>query len=336
MSKDTDTGSMREARMAAKKLVRKGETTYQQALDMVAREQGHRNWSAFVRSERGDDTAERPARTRSVGRRREIDEVETLILEDAATNRKVTPWMPVWAMAPGSAFLGIVMFSAVFAPLSMIFALAAALIVAVAGAAARRSGDGLVDIRHAIRKWVTPLSSIVWVIGALLVVGTIALGVTGTLTGPGLLEGTWPVYVYVSGVTGYYVSTRSHRAMTLACPESVRPERMPDLTIAATEAIISKRTGAVVRMTTYLALGLSFTGLAGMAYAIIDMFIHKGVDMQIVGWSFGLVMTGVLIAMVLAPGMGLDQGTREIRVEDASRRAARARRFLRAGTSPAR
>lgn len=333
MSKDTDTGPVRDARMAAKKLVHKGETTYQQALDIVARDHGHRNWSAFIRAETGTTGTPGTRSNGSTGRRRTVDNVETYILEDTARNRKITPWLPLWTQAPGSAFLSIMLYSAaLFGGKSMMVAGAAAAIVALVALVARFSDNGLMRPRHAIRKWVTPLAFCTWMVGASLIIGMLVVDGVGRLGIDGLVFGQpWPVRIYMAGLFGYYVSTRAHRAMTLARPESVKPERLPDATIPATEAYVSKRTGAVIRITTYIGLGLAFLGLAGMGYTIVDMLIHRAVDMTLAGRSLGLVMAGVFLSMMFSLGMGLDRENREFHVEDASKRAARAKRFLAAG-----
>jgi hypothetical protein len=334
MSKDTDTGSVREARMAAKKLVRKGETTHQQALDIVAREKGHRNWSAFLRSEAGMPEAARPSQQAgSRSRRRAVDVAETTILEDAASTRRRTPWMPLWMLPPASAFMNVTLYSvAILGGAGLVMGIVAASLVVVATIAGGISRDGQIRARQALRTWVTPVALGTWMIGMALVVAALLRHGLFRGAADGLIDASSPsAMVYGSGLVAYYASTRAHRAMTLTNPESVRPQRLPDREIPASEAILPAKAGIAIRTGAYVGLGLAFLGLGGVTWAIVDMFIQHGLDMDLAEKSFGMIMAGVLVATVFAFGVDLDRPSRAFQVEDESRRAARAKRFLMAG-----
>lgn len=334
MSKVTDTGSVRDARMAAKKLVRKGETTYQQALDVIARENGHTNWSAFLRSETGvPASGHMPKQTSPRNHRRTVDIVETEILESAASTKKMVPWVPLWILPPASAFLNVTLYSvAILGGAGLLMGVVASSLVILAYIAGRMSEDGQLRARHALRRWVTPLAFGTWMTGLALVVIALLRGGLADGIVKGLLDPTSPsVMTYGAGLVAYYASTRAHRAMTLANPESVRPERLPDQRIPASEAMLPPKAGMAIRFGTYAGIGLAFLGLAGMAWTIVDMFIQHEVNTGLVAKSLGFVMAGVLVAMVFAFGMDMDRPNSAFQVEDESRRAARAKRFLSAG-----
>lgn len=338
MTHASEPASVRDARMAAKKMSREGAATYQQALDAVARERGHRNWSDLLRAEAPRDPGAIPKGGAAPTRKRAMDIAETQVLEDATSRHSLRSHLPTTLSEPLSAAANIWIFSVALVGWHTLTAAAVAfLLVAMAGFAARHSAGGLVRVRHAIREKVVPAFMVVMGIGiaallyALLTKGLTAIVDTTSFT-PGGWRTTWdhpwmPV-VYMVGLTGYYTSTRMHRAMVLARPDTVRPERMGDVHVPAAPAIASPAVARLLRTATYGGLATSFAGLAGLAWTVVGVIGDGGVDMPLLGTSLGLITVGAVVAAISSFGMDADKPIPARRIEDPSRRAARARRFL--------
>jgi len=332
MNKDDESGVLRRARMDAKKMARQGEMTHQQALDHVARESGHANWSDMLRMERPDGNPDETS-VRRTGRPRKyaMDVLETEILEQAASRKRFTPWMPIPLANPLSAAGNVMVFTTIVAGLgSFMLAAIALMAVAVASLAAQQSATGLIDLRRFIRLWMVPASMLAWIVGGIMMViafskyGATALGGDWPMRGPA----PWAVGVYSLGALSYYVSTRSHRAMTLAAPDTVKPSRMPDRRIPASGPVASPAVAWTFRIVTYSALGISILGLAGVIWAMIAMFVQRDLDMDLVGVSVSMVIGGGITAALASLGIDLHKPSKGFVIEDSSRRAARARRFL--------
>lgn len=333
MSKDEETGIVRQARIDAKKMARQGELTHQQALDQVARDRGHANWSGLLRSERPQDAGgEDSVRKAGNPRKRSMDVLETEILEQAASRKRFTPWMPIPLSDPLSAGGNVMVFTMMISGFGSFALSAIALgVVACASLAAHQSGTGLIDLRRFVRLWVVPASMMTWIAGGVMMV--LALSKYGTAT----LGGDWPIAmgpapwattIYSIGVLGYYASTRSHNAMTLAAPATVKPSRMPDRYVPASGPIASPAVAWTFRFAAYTALGVSILGLVGVIWAMIAMFIQRDLDMHLVTVSVSMVIGGGITAALASLGSDLHKPSKGFVIEDSSRRAARARRFL--------
>lgn len=338
MSKDLDTGSVRQARMEAKKLARKGAHTHQQALDQIARDRGHRNWSAFLSSEgqggvRG--AVSEPRKPRVASSRDLEEETETRYLEEAADLRqdlpswplRLTPvlggawWLFLLLMWASSTIPSIVAFAAYFA------------LTLGAGAIAGRSGDGFLQVRRRISSAGTVLGIGILVVAA----GLYAYGVAyyghyhvlggafrHTLFEHGSLA-------YVVGVTTLITSHRMHRAMAVAVPDSVRPASREDLIIEEGEAVEYPRLMNVLIVAMFGGTGLAGLGAAGMIGMAIVLLVTHEMHMTAFGIAIGALFAGVAITMAAVLWLlYLDRkGGRPMQA--ARHRASRARRLLQAG-----
>jgi len=338
MSKDLDTGSVREARMEAKKLARKGVHTHQQALDHVARDRGHRNWSAFLSSEgqggvRGGSPEPRKPR---VATDRDLqEEAETRYLEDAADLRQDMPsWSPRLASALGGAwwlFLLLMFTSNVTQGLA---AFASYFVLTLgAAAAAGRSGDGLLQVRRRISSVGTVLGIAALVLAAgLYAYGLLYYGhhhVLGTAFSHPLFD--HGSLAYVVGLTTLITSHRMHRAMTVAVPDSVRPASREDLVVEESEPVDRPRLAKALALALFGGTGLAGLGTAGMIGLAGVLLVTHEMHMTAFGVAIGVLFAGLAIAM---PAMMWllylgSSGTRPMQA--ARHRAARARRLLQAG-----
>lgn len=338
MSKDLDTGSVREARMEAKKLARKGAHTHQQALDQIARDRGHRNWSAFLSSEgqggiRGAPATERKPR---VATSRDLEEeTETRYLEDAVDLREDWPRWPVRLLTSlGGAWWLLMLLLWIPMPVATgtAFVVYFALTLG-AGTIAGHTGDGLLEIRRRI----STAGTIVGIASLVAAAGLYAWGllyyghhhVLGAAFSHPLFNHAG--IAYVVGVTTLITSHRMHRAMAVAVPGSVRPTSRENLVIEESEPMKRPRLVKALAIALFGGTGLAGLGAAGMIGLAGVLLVTHEMHMTAFGVAIGVLFAGVAIAMAAVMGV-LYLGSSHARPMQAARhRASRARRLLQAG-----
>jgi len=336
MSKDLDTGSVREARMEAKKLARKGAHTHQQALDHVARDRGHRNWSAFLSSEgqggtRGARTDERKPRLATS--RDLVEATETGFLEDAADLRHEHPSWPLRLVTVlGGAGWLVMMLQWVPHLVSGIVAMSAYLaLTLLAGKVAETSPDGLMSVRRSIR-------SIGSAAGVILIATACAITAWGfayyghhDALGHGIRH---PLFeqaglAYTVGVTALITARRMHRVMTIAVPDSVRPSSREDVVMYVDEPVVERpRVRAALVAGMLGGTAIAAAGAVALIGTAVAMFITHEMSMTALDLSIGGLGAGVVIAMAaMSIFMLVDNGRPPV-VSAARPRASRARRLL--------
>lgn len=329
--KDRNNGeSVRQARILAKKTARAGAMSHQQALDQVAREKGHANWSAFLRSERPDDSG------RSVGDPPKpkgatiMQVVETGILERAASDAKVFPrWsirlIPAIA-AVIYATLGTVL--ADWGDRSVVIGIVAGLIVLVLGLLADGGGRSIAIRTHLHRTGVFVGMPAMIIGAAILVVMTSrhGFGILLPENRDAMTEAGGAVLGIGSVIRA--VGMYGHRAMVLAAPETVRPASEGPTYFDATPARASRRAAkaSMIAVATFFAIMLVAVGF--MMRELYDLTVTGAMDPDRMSTAITVATAAGFLALLVSPILDLARARPAMIVQDAHTRAARARRFL--------
>lgn len=341
MSKETKTGSVREARMEAKKLAREGVHGHQQALDQVARDRGHRNWSAFLASEgqggvRG--ASEHATKPRMATARDVDDHTETVYLEDAAELRNDHPRWPLrLTTVLGGAFWMLMLLQWPVTYVECISAMCLYFTVTlIAGRIAETREDGFIVARRRIQNWGIAIGLSLVAIGAVLFAyGLYYYGQHDALGG-GVRH---PLFehaglAYTVGITALITSQRVHRIMTVASPQSVRPVSREEITFSDGTKVRRPRLELWLGSSMYAGLFIAMAGIVAVAILTVSFLITRELSTTFFMWSFGVLGAGVLVTLIamggyiaIVSGTGVDADSTSLR-----RRAARARRLLQAST----
>lgn len=334
MSKETNTGSVREARMEAKKLARTGAYGHQQALDHVARERGHRNWSSFLASEgAGGIRGVAPAGQRRVATSRDIDDAtETGYLEDAVDLKRAFPrWATRLVPVLGGAFWMFLMLQWVTDFTACAIAMATYLVLTLAaGRVAESRSDGFLHARRRIQNaGMVVGAAVILISGLLYAYGMYHYGHYGALS-PGIRH---PLFeraslAYIVGITTIITSRRMHRAMTVATPDSVRPSSTGELVIDENQPVERPRLLAWLGLGMYVGTGIAIVGVTGLVGSAVTLLITRDLPTVFTYWSVGIMGAGVILAMLTMFGYLGISPMRTPAISSLRNRAARARRLV--------
>lgn len=338
MKDRNESESVRQARILAKKTARAGSMSHQQALDQVARDRGHANWSAFLKAERPEES-ERPAESAPAPKRATtVQTVETRILESAANDVKVFPrWLVGLMPAIGAtiyATLGTVF--ADWGNQSIVISLVPGLIVLALGMIA---GDGRwwISIRtHLHRTGVFVGLPAIMFGSAILLVVILQHGLDVLL--PGSRTAMTDVGGSMIGVGSFIraIGMYGHRAMVLAAPETVRPDPEGPRFVEATPAVMSGSSAkvAMIAIGTFFAIMVVAVGF--MMKELYDLTVTGAMDSGDMFTSVMVATAAGFLALLVSPVLDLAKPGRAMVIQDDRTRAARARRFLGIGRRGAR
>lgn len=334
MKKTNDSAAVHEARIAAKRMARAGGITHQQALDQVARDEGHRNWSSFLAeqnangSEKGSDPT-----TRS----RDCDHVtaiETRILEDAAQTRR-SRHPRYWKVMPA---IDTLLYVSVATSMTrwvwagFAIALACAVIV-YAAQSIRLPEDRSIPVRRRIRSYGHRIGWPMVLIGLALAAWMLATrGMDGLL----FSKGGYDLQRIAAAFFGLGIAITStcsgvHAAMVRSAPETVRPRMTGDVSVPATPATLPTWVGKASKGIIGACVVAVGAGAIGLVKGLTDIALLKDTGHHLMGTSMIVMAAACLIAMIAAMGLEMAKPGRAMTIRDDHSRAARAKRFLSIG-----
>lgn len=333
MKDRNESESVRQARILAKRTARAGTMSHQQALDHVAREAGHQNWSAFLASERSD--APDPVPVKSCrGRSTNADlmpAMETSILESAALDRKTLPrWMT--GSMPALGTFGWVLIGTSFGDwqeYGMLAAVICTLVVIAAGALAS-DGSRSIVARRTIRTYGSGIGIPVMLLGfATTILMVLLHGLPAMLYTKAAWSGPWIAATLVAvGAILHGTAKGVHAAMVLKAPGTVKPEREGPTYVEATPAVASPLVGSVSRGIVGICAAVVVVALVALVKSIVDLVRLGDLDLGLMGTSITVAMVACFVAFFASAGIDLAKPGRAMVIQDDHTRAARARRFL--------
>lgn len=327
MTKENESKTLRDARMRARALSKNTELSHQQALDQIARENGHRNWSAMIAAE-GVERATGQGRTaapRKIDRRRVIHEAhETGAIEDAASlARRLPAWsLPFMPAFASMMWVAILTTAWVSLPWAAALICSSGAIVAICALIARFKGasDGVVAAR---RRMATAARTIGWTMVAIGGVSMVLEPLIIVLSGMSGYTGAEPYLALIlsAGVMIINTGVNAQKAMAIASPDTVKPAKH----VSAEEIGVSDGTITLMRRAVKYGLAAGVTGVTVLlAAAITSLFV--GVPPVIMATSIVTMGLGIAAAMGSVTAMMAMSYRRD--ADPIRHRAARAQRLL--------
>ena len=336
MTKKTDSIHVRNARMEAKKLAKQSEITHQQALDRVAQKHGHTNWSAFLKAQ--DDSLpvntakNKQPETSGDFKKRMLDEIETDVLETEAADQRYRKRVPPLLAHVGTAVINVTIFSLIFQDAATFVMLGiTALTVILASVAANKSEDGLFSIRRAMRFYVTPAAFTITILSVVFIVVAVMQNGLASVFSNWSDQSTITqaaLWAYSFAMPTYFASSSAHRVMVLASPETVQPAKGQDETFAASAAVASPAVALSFRVFSWSGIAIAIAGVFGLFWCAFVLVTGQQTDISLTYVPMAAIMGGIFLAFIGSIGFDLDKPSPAFVILDASRRAAKAKRFL--------
>jgi hypothetical protein len=331
MKKTNDSAAVHGARIAAKRMAREGEVTHQQALDQVARNEGHRNWSSFLAEQNANGSENRSDPTSRSRDSDHVTAIETRILEDAAQTRR-SHHSRYWKIMPA---IDTLMYVSVATSMTRWiwagFAIALACAVVVyAAQSVRLPEDGAIPVRRRIRSYGHRIGWPMVLIGLALASWIlITKGMDGLLSPKGGYDlRTIAAAFFGLGIAITSTCSGVHAALVRSAPETVRPRRTGDVSVPATPATLPTWVGKASKGIIGACAVVVGAGAIGLVKGLTDMALLKDTGLHLMGTSMVVMAAACLIAMIAAMGLEMAKPGRAMTIKDDHSRAARAKRFL--------